>query len=89
MLSSIPNTTLSIMSRGVEGEPHTSTTQENESAALTLRPGNAMMNCSCDGGNGSCSVTSIDGKTSTCHKGDGDTCSGSCTYPKGTISGGE
>lgn len=87
MLSAIPNTTLSIMSRGTEGEKQTSSGQENESAALTSRPGNVMMNCSCEGGNGSCSVTSTDGKTSTCHKGDGDTCTGTCAYPKGTISG--
>ena len=87
MLSAIPNTTLSVMSRGTEGEKQTSSGQENESAALTSGPGNVMMNCSCDGGNGSCSVTSTDGKTSTCHKGDGDSCTGSCAYPKGTISG--
>ena len=87
MLSVLPNTTLSIMSRGVEGEQHTSSNQENEPASLTSRPGNVMMNCSCQGGSGSCSVTSTDGKTSTCHKGEGDTCSGSCAYPKGTISG--
>ena len=87
MLSVLPNTTLSIMSRGVEGEQHTSSNQENDPAALTSRPGNVMMNCSCQGGNGSCSVTSTDGKTSTCHKGEVDTCSGSCAYPKGTISG--
>jgi len=30
--------------------------------------GDVMMNCSCDGGNGSCSVTSTDGKTSTVTK---------------------
>jgi hypothetical protein len=84
MLSRIPNTTLSIMSRGAEGEP---SNQENESAALPSRPGNVMMNCSCDGGNGSCSVTSTDGKTSTCHKGKGDTCTATCAYPTGTISG--
>ena len=87
MLSAIPNTTLSVISRGTEGEKQTSSGQENESAALKPRPGNVMMNCSCDGGNGSCSVTSTDGKTSTCHKGDGDTCTGTCAYPKGTISG--
>ena len=87
MLSVIPNTTFSIMSRGVEGEQQTSSNQENESAALTPLTGNVMMNCSCQGGSGSCSVTSTDGKTSTCHKGEGDTCSGSCVYPKGTISG--
>jgi hypothetical protein len=87
MLSAIPNTKLSVISRGTEGEKQTSSGQENESAALTSRPGNVMMNCSCDGGNGSCSVTSTDGKTSTCHKGDGDSCTGSCAYPKGTISG--
>lgn len=84
MLSTIPNAKFSIIGRGVEGE---TTTQDNESAALTSEAGNAMMNCSCDGGNGSCSVTSTDGKTSTCHKGNGDTCTGTCTYPKGTISG--
>jgi hypothetical protein len=87
MLSAIPNTTLSIMSRGVEGEKQASPGQENESAELMSKPGSVMMNCSCDGGNGSCSVTSTDGKTSACHKGDGDTCTGSCAYPKGTISG--
>lgn len=87
MLSAIPNTTLSVRSRGTEGEKQTSSGQENESAALTSRPGNVMMNCSCDGGNGSCSVTSTDGKTSACHKEDGDTCTGTCAYPKGTISG--
>jgi hypothetical protein len=86
MLSTIPDTTLSIMSRGAAGE---ASKQENESAALTSQPGNVMMNCSCEGGNGSCSVTSTDGKTSTCHKGEGDTCTGSCAYPKGTISGGQ
>jgi hypothetical protein len=87
MLSAVPDTKLSVMSRGTEGEKQMSSGQENESAALTSRPGNVMMNCSCDGGTGSCSVTSTDGKTSTCHKGDGDTCTGTCAYPKGTISG--
>jgi hypothetical protein len=89
MLSAIPNMTLSIAGRGVEEDPKTSAGRENESAVLTSQPGNVMMNCSCAGGSGSCSVTSTDGKTSTCHKGDGDTCSGSCSYPKGTISGAE
>lgn len=84
MLSAVPNKTLSIMSRGVEGEP---SKQENESAALIPQQGNVMLNCSCEGGKGSCSVTSTDAKTSTCHKGDGDTCTGTCAYPKGTISG--
>jgi hypothetical protein len=87
MLSVIPNMKLSVMSRGVEGEKPPALGQGDESAALTSQSGNAMMNCSCDGGNGSCSVTSTDGKTSTCHKGDGDTCTGTCAYPKGTISG--
>ena len=87
MLSTIPNTNLSVMSRGVEGETQTPSGQGDESAALASQPGNVMMSCSCDGGQGSCSVTSKDGKTSTCHKGDGDTCTGTCTYPKGTISG--
>jgi len=89
MLSAIPDTKLSATSRGVEGESPTSSGPVNESALLTSQPGNVMMNCSCEGGNGSCSVTSTDGKTSTCHKGDGDTCTGSCAYPKGTISGAE
>lgn len=84
MLSTIPNAKFSVMGRGVEGE---TSAQESESAALTPEPGNVMMNCSCEGGKGSCSVTSADGKTSTCHKGDGDTCTGTCAYPKGTISG--
>ncbi|BFU96681.1 MAG: hypothetical protein NTNFB02_34030 [Nitrospira sp.] len=84
MLSTIPNAKLSVIGRGVEGEP---SKQDNESAALTSEPGNVMMNCSCESGNGSCSVTSKDGKTSTCHKGDVDTCTGTCAYPKGTISG--
>ena len=87
MLSVIPNTKLSVMSRGVEGEKPPAPGQGDESAPLTSQSGNAMMTCSCEGGNGSCSVTSTDGKTSTCHKGDGDTCTGSCAYPKGTISG--
>lgn len=87
MLSTIPNTKLSVMSRGVEGETQTSSGQENEAAVVTLEPGNVAMSCSCQGGNGSCSVTSIDGRTSTCHKGEGDGCSGTCMYPKGTISG--
>ena len=87
MLSVAPDTKLSIMSRGTEEGKQTSSGQENESAPLTSRPGDVMMTCSCDSGNGSCSVTSTDGKTSTCHKGDGDTCAGSCAYPKGTISG--
>jgi len=85
MLGAIPSTKLSVMSRGVEGEPQAPS--EKESAALMSQPGNAVMNCSCEGGNGSCSVTSTDGTTSTCHKGQGDTCTGSCAYPKGTISG--
>lgn len=85
MLSTIPNTRLSISSRGVEGEK----SQGDESNPLSSQPGDVMMNCSCDDGNGSCSVTSTDGKTSTCHKGEGDTCTGTCSYPKGTISGGE
>jgi len=84
MLGAIPDTKLSVMSRGTEGEP---SKQENESTALASEPGNVMMNCSCNNGKGSCSVTSTDGKTSTCHKGDGDTCTGTCAYPKGTISG--
>lgn len=84
MLSTIPNAKFSIIGRGVEGE---TTAQESESAALTSESGNVMMNCSCDGGKGSCSVTSTDGKTSTCHKGNGDTCTGTCAYPTGTISG--
>jgi hypothetical protein len=86
MLSVVPNTKLSVMSRGTEGEPPK---QEHESTALTSQAGNATMTCSCEGGSGSCSVTSTDGKTSTCHKGDGDTCTGACAYPKGTISGSE
>lgn len=76
-------------SRGVESE---STPGAGEKAiadipVLTSKPGEVRMNCSCEGGSGSCSVTSTDGKTSTCHKGSGDSCSGSCSYPKGTISG--
>jgi len=75
--------------RGVEAE--SSVVEESKAsddlAVPMSNPGNVRMNCSCEGGNGSCSVTSTDGKTSTCHKGDGDTCSGSCAYPKGTISG--
>lgn len=89
MLSVIPNMKLSVMSRGAEGETKTSSGQENESALLTSEPGNVMMNCSCESGKGSCSVTSTDGKTSTCHKGDGDSCTGTCAYPKGTVSGTE
>jgi len=76
-----------VMSRGVEGETDAAPGEYKDSAIPVSKPGNAMMNCSCDGGNGSCSVTSTDGKTSTCHKGEGDTCTGSCAYPKGTISG--
>jgi hypothetical protein len=87
MLGVIPNTTFSVMSRGAEGEKQTSSGQGNEPVELLSKPGNVMMNCSCEGGSGSCSVTSTDGKTSTCHKGDGDSCTGSCAYPKGTISG--
>lgn len=78
-----------LRSRGVESE---STPGEGEKAivdipALMSKPGEVRMNCGCNGGSGSCSITSTDGKTSTCHKGDGDTCTGSCSYPKGTISG--
>lgn len=87
MLSGIPNMTLSVMSRGVEGENQPSAGQGNVSDAVMSKPGDVMMNCSCVGGNGSCSVTSTDGKTSACHKGDGDSCTGTCSYPKGTISG--
>lgn len=80
-----------IQRRGVETE---SSTVEGSKAPEDLavpmsNPGNVRMNCSCEGGNGSCSVTSTDGKISTCHKGDGDTCTGSCAYPKATISGAE
>lgn len=86
--AAVPSKSLSVMSRGVEGgEPAAS--QDAETAVLMSQPGNVMMSCSCQGGKGSCSVTSTDGKTSTCHKGDGDTCTGSCAYPKGTISGAE
>lgn len=87
MLGGIPNMKLSVMSRGVEGEKALPPGQGDESAVLTSQSGNATMTCSCEGGNGSCSVTSTDGKISTCHKGSGDTCSGSCSYPKGTVSG--
>ena len=78
-----------LQSRGVEPE---STPGEGEKAiadipVLISKPGDVRMNCSCEGGNGSCSISSTDGKTSTCHKGKGDTCTGSCAYPKGTISG--
>jgi hypothetical protein len=49
--------------------------------------GVAELNCSCDKGSGTCSVTSTDGKSSTCYKGKDDTCTGTCMYPKGTVSG--
>jgi hypothetical protein len=76
-----------ILSRGVEGENQSPAGEMQEGAVPMSRPGNVMMNCSCDKGNGSCSVTSKDGKTSVCEKGQKDTCTGTCTYPKGTISG--
>jgi hypothetical protein len=86
----------SVMARGVEsGDPISGgekasaepAAEAHPPAVIISKPGNVMMNCSCDGGEGNCSVTSTDGKTSTCHKGEGDTCTGTCSYPKGTISG--
>jgi hypothetical protein len=78
-----------LQSRGIEPR---STPGEGEQATmdipvLTSKPGDVRMTCGCDGGTGSCSVVSTDGKTSTCQKGAGDTCSGSCKFPIGTISG--
>lgn len=78
-----------LRSRGIEPG---STPGEEEQAtvdipALMSKPGDVKMNCGCDGGTGSCSVSSTDGKTSTCQKGEGNTCSGTCKFPIGTISG--
>ena len=59
-----------------------------ERAIPRQRLGAAELNCYCDGGNqGTCSVTSTDGQTSKCYKGANDTCTGTCKYSKGTISG--
>ncbi len=76
-----------VMGRGVEESTNNASGEYKDSALPLSKPGNVMMNCSCEGGNGSCSVTSTDGKTSTCHKGDADGCTGTCSYPIGTISG--
>jgi len=76
-----------IMSRGVEGENPPPASEMQEPLVPSERLGNVMMNCECDQGKGSCSVTSTDGRTSICEKGHNDTCTGTCRYPKGTISG--
>lgn len=76
-----------VMSRGVEGEIDAAPGEYKDSAIPLSKPGRVMMNCACEGGHGNCSVTSTDGKTSTCHKGEGDSCTGTCAYPRGMISG--
>lgn len=85
-----------VMGRGVKSEsptvegdnaPASPASEVQERAVPRMRLGNTSMNCSCDKGSGTCSVTSTDGKTSTCQKGQNDTCTGTCMYPKGTISG--
>jgi len=85
----LPRTGMSgtVMSRGIEGEGQASSGEIQEQAVPVRKLGEAMMSCSCEKGSGSCSVTSKDGKTSTCEKGQNDTCTGTCAYPKGTISG--
>lgn len=78
-----------LRSRGVE--PESKSVEEDKAAAdiptLISKPGGVGMKCSCEGGTGSCSITSTDGKTSTCQKGEGNTCSGTCKFPIDTISG--
>jgi hypothetical protein len=75
-----------IMRRGVEGDqPPSGEVQER--AIPRMRLGVAEMNCGCAKGQGTCSVTSKDGKTSVCEKGPSDTCTGTCSFPIGTISG--
>lgn len=76
-----------VMNRGIEKTPNNAPGEYKGSTIPPSKPGSVMMNCSCEGGNGSCSVTSTDGMTSTCHKGEADSCTGTCSYPTGTISG--
>jgi len=92
-----PGMNAPIMRRGVDTDQEQSASE----AGSPLSPGGgiqeraiprqgfgvAEMNCNCDKGSGTCSVTSKDGKTSVCEKGSNDTCTGTCMYPKGTISG--
>lgn len=85
-----------VMSRGTE--PDSPATVEEKGSAETTgevqeraiprqRVGAAELNCYCDKGQGTCSVTSKDGKTAVCEKGSAGTCTGTCMFPKGTVSG--
>jgi hypothetical protein len=87
-----------IFRRGVEGEGEATNQAGSEQGPPSEggdiqeraipRPGlgAASFNCYCDGGTGSCTVTS-DGTNSTCSKGPDGTCTGTCKYPKGTTTG--
>ena len=85
-----------ILGRGVEGEQSGQSESEQgaapqggdvqEPAIPRMGLGAASFNCYCDGGTGTCTVTS-DGTNSTCSKGPDGTCTGTCKYPKGTTTG--